>query len=103
MVFSKVKPKVKTFPVAFGRCRCGYFLFWDCPCPPLAHIRDCPEFHKIVNMDKGNWPRSLLWHCWPPAVIVGIVWKLRLTAALVQFVTHLPWLSGLEVFVTWLV
>ena len=55
-------------------CRCcggpdgdGH-LFWDCPLPPLVAIRENPEFHGIVNLDKSSWPRCLLWHGWLPAL-----------------------------------
>ena len=34
--------------------------------PPLVQIREIPEFHDLVRMDKGHWPRCLLWHGWLP-------------------------------------
>ena len=34
--------------------------------PPPVEIRENPEFHDLVRMDKGHWPRSLLWHGWLP-------------------------------------
>ena len=43
-------------------------LFWDCTFPPLVHIRESPEFSSIVNLDKSNWPRCILWHGWLPAL-----------------------------------
>ena len=43
-------------------------LFWDCTFPPLVHTRESPEFSSIVNLDKSNWPRCLLWHGWLPAL-----------------------------------
>ena len=39
-------------------------LFWDCPYPPLTEIRENPEFHDLMRMDKSQWPRCLLWHGW---------------------------------------
>ena len=36
-------------------------LFWECPFPPLVEIRENPEFHDLMRMDKGHWPRCLLW------------------------------------------
>ena len=39
-------------------------LFWDCPFPPLVEIRENPEFHELMEMDKSFWPRCLLWHGW---------------------------------------
>ena len=41
-------------------------LFWDCPCPPLVEIRENPEFHDLMRLDKTHWPRCLLWHGWLP-------------------------------------
>ena len=39
--------------------------------PPLVEIRENPEFHDLVRMDKGHWPRCLLWHGWLP-VLSGV-------------------------------
>ena len=25
-----------------------------------------PEFHDLMSLDKGHWPRCLLWHGWLP-------------------------------------
>ena len=41
-------------------------LFWECPSPPLVEIRENPEFHDLMRMDKSSWPRCLLWHGWLP-------------------------------------
>ena len=52
------------------RCRfCGGddhdgHLFWECTFPPLVEIRENPEFHELMEMDKSFWPRCLLWHGW---------------------------------------
>ena len=35
---------------------------------PLVSIREIPEFHEVNTMDKGLWPRCLLWHGWLPVV-----------------------------------
>ena len=43
-------------------------LFWECSYPPLVAVRESPEFHDIVNLDKAGWPRCLLWHGWLPAL-----------------------------------
>ena len=41
--------------------------FWgECSFPPLVEIRDHPEFHDLVEVDKSSWPRCLLWHGWLP-------------------------------------
>ena len=41
-------------------------LFWDCTFPPLVEIRENPEFHELMEMDKSCWPGCLLWHGWLP-------------------------------------
>ena len=41
-------------------------LFWECTFPPLVEIRENLEFHDLMRMDKGHWPRCLLWHGWLP-------------------------------------
>ena len=43
-------------------------LFWECSYLPLVAIRESPEFHDIVSLDKAGWPRCLLWHGWLPAL-----------------------------------
>ena len=40
--------------------------FGECPFPPLVEIRENPEFHELMEMDKSFWPRCLLWHGWLP-------------------------------------
>ena len=37
-------------------------LFWECTFPPLVGIREHPEFHDLMEMDKTSCPRCLLWH-----------------------------------------
>ena len=39
-------------------------LFWNCIFPPLVEIRELPKFHGLLEMDKSDWPRCLLWHGW---------------------------------------
>ena len=39
-------------------------LFGECTFPPLVEIRENPEFHDLMGMDKAHWPRCLLWHGW---------------------------------------
>ena len=41
-------------------------LFWECTFPPLVEIRENPEFHDLMRMDRAHWPRCLLWHGWLP-------------------------------------
>ena len=53
-------------------------LFWDCTFPPLVEIRENPEFHDLMEMDKSFWPRCLLWHGWLPmlsGVNRGSTWE----------------------------
>ena len=38
----------------------------ECTFPPLVEIRENPEFYDLTRMDKGQWPRCLLWHGWLP-------------------------------------
>ena len=33
---------------------------------PLVEIRENPEFHDLMRLDKARWPRCLLWHGWLP-------------------------------------
>ena len=40
----------------------GHLFFWECTFPPLLKIRENPEFHDLMKMDKAHWPRCLLWH-----------------------------------------
>ena len=41
-------------------------LLWKCTFHPLVEIRENPEFHDLVRIDKGHWPGCLLWHGWLP-------------------------------------
>ena len=34
-------------------------LFWECTFPPLVEIRENPEFHDLMRMDKAHWPKML--------------------------------------------
>ena len=38
-------------------------LFWECTFPPLVEIRENPEFHELMEMDKSFWPRCLALAC----------------------------------------
>ena len=31
---------------------------------PLVEIRENPEFHALMRLDKTHWPRCLYWHGW---------------------------------------
>ena len=43
-------------------------LFWEWSYLPPVAVRESPEFHDMVRLDKGGWPRCLLWHGWLPAM-----------------------------------
>ena len=46
-------------------------LWGECTFPPLAEIRENPDSHDLMRMDKDHWPRCLLWHAWVP-VLSGV-------------------------------
>ena len=46
-------------------------LFGESTFPPLVEIRETHDFHDLMRMDKGHWPRLLLWHGWLP-VLSGV-------------------------------
>ena len=74
------RARTDTFTIVFSQkvknchvpCRfCGGddndgHLLWDCTFPPLVEIRENPEFHELMEMDKSYWPRCLLWQGWLP-------------------------------------
>ena len=61
-------PEEKSFPAAFGwGAGSEWHLFSECPHPSFVHIRERPEVHDLLNMDRRTWPRCLLWHGWLPA------------------------------------
>ena len=41
-------------------------LFWDCTFPPHVEIREHPEFHDLIELDKTSWYRCRLWNGWLP-------------------------------------
>ena len=62
-----------------GSCGSDGHLFWDCTFPPLVEIREHPEFHDLMELDKTSWPRCLLWHGWLPLLSAtngGSLWAL---------------------------
>ena len=40
----------------------------ECTYPFLIEVRENPELHDLMRMDKGHWPRCLLWHGWLPVL-----------------------------------
>ena len=63
-------------------------LFLECTFPPLVEIRENPEFHDLMRMDKGHWPRCLLWHGWLP-VLCGVNGASPWAADASESATHL--------------
>ena len=39
-------------------------LFWECSFAPLLHVRELPDLSYLMSLDRGKWPRCLLWHGW---------------------------------------
>ena len=44
----------------------GHLFLGECTFPLLVEIRENPEFHGLMIMDKAHRPRCLLWHGWLP-------------------------------------
>ena len=67
MVFLLSRVKGQLVPCRFcGSLDGDGHLFWECTFPPLVEIRENPEFHDLMRMDKAHWPRCLVWHGWLP-------------------------------------
>ena len=63
------KAKKEDVPCRFCGKRDGDgHLFWECPFPPLQHVRELPEFAYLMSLDRSKWPRCLLWHGWLPGL-----------------------------------
>ena len=43
-------------------------LFREYPHPSFVPIRESPEFHDLLLLDRSCWPGCLLWHGWLPAL-----------------------------------
>ena len=72
MVFFLVVFVVRLFRVGFvGRQMVMVIYFGECTFPPLVEIREHPEFHDLMEMDKSPWPRCFLWHGWLP-ILSGV-------------------------------
>ena len=72
-------------------------LFGKCPFPSLVEIREGPEIHDLMEMDKSSWPRCLLWHGWLPLLsgVNGVSLGLRaLGRVLLIFWSVLGWYSS---------
>ena len=41
-------------------------IFGIVPFLLLLRSVENPEFHDLMRMDRGHWPRCLLWHGWLP-------------------------------------
>ena len=46
-------------------------LFWDCPFPPLVEIRENPEFHDLMRMDKARVGARVFLHFLVPPCAVN--------------------------------
>ena len=57
--------------------------------PPLVEIRENPDFHDLMRMDKAHWPRCLLWHGWLPMLSGVNVFPLGLVMLLKVLITWL--------------
>ena len=63
------KMRIESVPCRFcGDLDGDGHLFWECSYTPLVAVRESPEFHYIVSLDKAGWPRCFLWHGWLPAL-----------------------------------
>ena len=63
------KPKRRMFLVVFCGQGDGYGHFGEergreCSFLPILHVGELPEFVSIMSLDRGKWPRCLLWHGW---------------------------------------
>ena len=76
-----------------GRTDSNGHLFGECAFPPLVEIREHPECHDLVEMDKSSWPRFLLWHGWLPLLswvdgalgkVLEIFWRVLLGGILLM-------------------
>ena len=61
------KPRRKTFLVVFAE-RGMVICFGNVLSTHLQHVRDLLEFAFLMSLDRGNWPRCLLWHGWLPGL-----------------------------------
>ena len=56
---AKMRGEVVPYQFCGGTDGDGHLL-WDFPYPPLIEIRENPEFHDLMRMDKSQWPTCLL-------------------------------------------
>ena len=68
MVFSLARCKGITFHVVCVVVQTGMVTCFGSVLTPLVAIRDSPEFHDTVKLEKAGWPGGLLWHGWLPAL-----------------------------------
>ena len=63
-LLSKAKKRGHS-PVGFCRAldNDGH-IFGECTFLPFEELRNNPEFLPLMNRDRTNWPRCLLWHGW---------------------------------------
>ena len=84
--------EARLFHVGFvGRQMGDRHLYWECTFPPLVEIRENPEFHDLMRMDKGHWPRflALAWFGYPCFLglmvsPLGLLMRLKVLVTLVK-------------------
>ena len=60
MGFSLLRVRSQVVPCRFcGAPDSDGHLFWECTFPPLVEMRENPEFHDLMRMDKGHWSSVL--------------------------------------------
>ena len=89
MGFSLVGSGSSLFHVGFVVPQMVMVIFLgDVPFPPLVEIRVNPEFHDLMRMDKGHWPRCLLRHGWVP-MLSGVPGASPWAASAAESASHL--------------
>ena len=63
----------QTIPCRFCGTQNMSHLFLDCPFPPQVEIRENPEFHDLMRLDKAHCRRCLLWLCFLVCFLVLMV------------------------------
>ena len=67
MVFCFIRSRVSVcLALSVGVMMVMVISFGSALSPPLVEIREHPEFHDLVELDKSYWRRCLVWHGWLP-------------------------------------
>ena len=67
-LLSNIRRQTRSLLLFFVGFGWGWSLVLGLFLRPLVVVRDSPEFHDIVSLDKAGWPRCFLWHGWLPAL-----------------------------------